>query len=549
MSGSGEAMNVQLYGGDNGVPIRVSEGGGIFVQHAGDDIKNLKRFTIRNDRVTRLPDLSTSMVIVYSEEGNDPIWMSGVGDDEPAVHAGIPLFEGNYAYWEVTNANKISLIAETNNQVVFVNAIRSGPDTIDPDREIPEYPPDTTPPTITTGSVTPANGATDVAWDVIISIPFSENLDPDTVNTDNFTLEDDDAANAPVLCDVYLDSTDASKVLMKPTPSPLTSLTNYTARVTNNVTDKAGNALVSPYSFSFQTVAEAPPPDTTPPTFVSSTPADETTGVSLTGTITLTFSEAIQQPNGTTNSCIKLYRTSNNSEVIISIFSMSGDAKSVDISGIELEYSTSYYIKVFGTDTSGETPVKDISNNELTTTTTIDFTTQSPSTETIYSVSGTTYYKLSEDNYILFAEKAVNSSSRLYNREPKEWVFDVYRVGSPGGSYTIGWYRLDSNGNYFLFRTLQTALASSVSTTVGSKITVSDDTNENKIQSGDYIGFVFDNGNSSNYLAVRAAGDVVDGSNSVIRRSYYTYGPSFGFKTTGDVSSLDLAMTVKASSV
>ena len=547
MSGIGDSVNVQLYGGGEGNPIRSSPGGGIFTQFAMDDFKNLHRYTIRSDRVTRLPDLPTSMVLIYNEEGNDPMWIGGYGDDEPAVHDGIPLFEGNYAYFEVTNANKISIIAETNAQVIFVAAFLSGTNTLDPDTPLPEYPPDTTPPTITTASVSPADSDTNVDWDVTISIPFSEDLDSSTVNTDNFTLEDDDDGDTLIPCDVYLDSGDSSKVLMQPT-SQLSSLNNYTVRVTNDVADEAGNTLVSPYAFSFQTALNPPGADNTPPTFVSSSPVDDATNVSLTATITLTFSEAIQQPNGSTNPCIKLYRSSNDSEVTISIFSMSSDAKSVTISGVELEYSTSYYIKIFGTDTSGATPVKDIADNPLETTTTVTFTTASPPTEIVYSVGGTTYYKLGSDNYILLAEKAVNSSSRLYNRKPKEWSFDAYKVGSPGGTYTIGWHRL-SGSSYVLYRTLKSALASTVGTTVGGRITISDATNEEPIQAGDYIGFSFTGGDSSNYIAVKVAGDVVDGSNSLVRRSYYTYGPAFGFTTTGDVSSLDLAMTVECSAV
>lgn len=547
MSGIGDAINVQLYGGSDGREIRVSEGGGIFTQFAGDDIKNLKRFTIRNDRVTRLPDLPTSQVIIYSEEGNDPIWISGTGDDEPEVHGGIPLLEGNYAFYDVTNANKISMIAETNNQVVFVNAIRSGPNTLDPDRTVPTYPPDTTAPTITTASVSPANGATAVAWDVTISIPFSENLDPTTVNTTSFTMEDDDNGDAAVEVEVGLDPTDNSKVIVQPT-SNLSSLHDYTVRVTTAVEDLAGNALASPYSFSFQAALNAPGTETTPPTFVSSTPTDDSTNVSLNATIVLTFSEAIQQPNAQTNPSIKLFKAANNQEVPISIYTMSTGNKSVQIGGFTLDYSTSYYIKAFGTDASGQTAVKDTVGNQMTTTTTIDFTTQSPPLETVYSVGGNTYYKLDKDNYILFAEKAVNTQSSLYNRTPQEWEFDVYKFGNPSGNYTIGWYRL-SGGNYSLFRTLKTAAASSLSTTVGSKISINDSTNTtNKIQTGDYIGFAFTGGDSNNYIAVKASNtDVKDGTNSVGRRRYYTYGSSLpGFVTENDITSIDIAFTMKA---
>lgn len=546
MSGIGDSINVQLYGGGDGREIRVSQGGGIFTQFAMDDFINLHNFTIRNDRVTRLPDLPVSQIVIYSESGNDPIWIGGYGsDNEPAVNDGIPLFEGNYAFLDVTNANKISLIATTNSQVVFVGAFLSGTNTLDPDRVIPAYPPDTTAPTITTASVSPANGATNVAWNVTISIPFSEQLDDTTVNTTTFTMEDDTLADAPVTVTVGLDPSDSSKVVIQPV-SNLSSLHNYTVRVTTGVKDTSGNALASPYSFSFQAALNAPGADNTPPTYVSSSPLNNATNVSVSTSIVLTFSEAIQQPNGQTNPCIKLYQASNDQEITISIFTMSTDSKSVTLSGLALDYSKAYYVKVFGTDTSGATAVKDVSNNQLTTTTTINFTTQSPPLETVYSVGGNTYLKLDEDNYILLLEKVVNNQSSLYNRTPQEWEFDAYKYGSPDGSYSIIWYRL-SGSNYTTYRTLKTATASSLSTTVGSKISINDSTNTEKMQVGDAVGFSYTGGSSSNYISVKTSNtDSKDGSNTVLRRSYYTYGSSFpGFVTTNDVSSNDLAFTVR----
>lgn len=546
MSGTGEAINVQVYGGSDGNPVRVSPGGGMFTQFAMDDFKNLRRFTIKSDAPTRLPDLPTSLVIIYNEEGNDPMWIGGYGDDEPAVHEGIPLFEGNYAYFETTNANKISIIAETNAQVIFVGAFLSGTNTLDPDREIPEYPPDTTPPTVTTASVSPANGSTSIAWDVSISIPFSEILDDTTVNTDNFTLENDDDGDTLIECEVGLDPSDTSKVTIQPI-SDLSSLTDYTVRVTTDVKDLAGNSLASPYSFSFQTALNAPGEDNDPPTFTATSLTDNATNVSLTVNIIFAFSEAIQPPHAQTNPCIKLFQTSNNAQLPISIFSMSTNGRSVTLGGFSLEYSKSYYVKVFGTDTTGSTPVKDIAGNSLETTATIDFTTVPPPIETVYSVGGNAYYKLSQDNYFLFSEKVVNSQSRMYNRKPKEWEFDAYKYNNPAGNYTIGWWRLNSSGNYFLFRTLKTAAASTLSTSSGTKISINDSTNEEPMKIGDYVGFFYNNGSSSSYIAVKlSTADVIDGSNSVLRRSYYTYGPSFGFTTNSDVSSQELAFTMKA---
>ena len=67
-------------------------------------------------------------------------------------------------------------------------------------------------------------------------------------------------------------------------------LTVYTATITNVVTDLAGNALVTVYSWNFTTGAT---PDTTPPTVSSTIPANTTTNVATSQHIAAVFSEAM----------------------------------------------------------------------------------------------------------------------------------------------------------------------------------------------------------------------------------------------------------------
>lgn len=61
-----------------------------------------------------------------------------------------------------------------------------------------------------------------------------------------------------------------------------------TYNLTVEATDLAGNAMPAPFPFSFTT---ASPPDTTPPTLVSSLPVDMATAIPVNTSIVLTFSE------------------------------------------------------------------------------------------------------------------------------------------------------------------------------------------------------------------------------------------------------------------
>lgn len=89
----------------------------------------------------------------------------------------------------------------------------------------------------------------------------------------------------------------ASKIATFTPTSPLSNSTGYTATITTGAKDVAGNALAVNKVFAFTTAA-----DTTPPTVLSTSPANNATGVAITATVKVTFSEAMDATtiNGTT---------------------------------------------------------------------------------------------------------------------------------------------------------------------------------------------------------------------------------------------------------
>ena len=93
----------------------------------------------------------------------------------------------------------------------------------------------------------------------------------------------------------------ASKTALLDPAANLAFATVYTVTVrggAGGVTDVAGNAMAADVSWSFTTQPDPnPPPDTTPPTVIGTTPTAGATGVAPTANVTVTFNEPM---NGNT---------------------------------------------------------------------------------------------------------------------------------------------------------------------------------------------------------------------------------------------------------
>jgi hypothetical protein len=139
--------------------------------------------------------------------------------------------------------------------------------------------PDTTAPTVS--STVPANTAAGVAINQTVNAAFSEAMDPATISTATFTLQQGTTPVAGVVSYAGVTATFTPGVNLTPS-------TTYTATITTGAKDLAGNALVTTYSWSFTTGAT---PDTTAPTVSVTVPANAATGVPINQTINATFSE------------------------------------------------------------------------------------------------------------------------------------------------------------------------------------------------------------------------------------------------------------------
>jgi hypothetical protein len=131
-------------------------------------------------------------------------------------------------------------------------------------------------------SVTPPNAASGVCSLALVTITFSEAMNPATINTTTFTV-------SPGVTGII--THDVSNTIFTFTPSSSLALnTVYTATITTQARNLYGVGLAHSFVWSFTTAANACTP---PPAVISVTPLNFATGVCSLAAVTATFSEAM----------------------------------------------------------------------------------------------------------------------------------------------------------------------------------------------------------------------------------------------------------------
>ncbi|MDQ2833779.1 MAG: Ig-like domain-containing protein, partial [Acidobacteriota bacterium] len=127
----------------------------------------------------------------------------------------------------------------------------------------------------------PANGATGVPTNQVLTATFSKALNPATVNATTFLLKGQ--GGTTVTGTVTYNAT-ASVASFTPSVA-LTYNTVYTATITTGAADSTGDPLAANYSWSFTTAV--------PPVVLSTVPLNGATGVSLNQVLSATFSQTM----------------------------------------------------------------------------------------------------------------------------------------------------------------------------------------------------------------------------------------------------------------
>ena len=197
-------------------------------------------------------------------------------------------------------------------------------------------------------STTPVDLATNVPMDEVITVTFNESMNPATITPAAFSLSPPSSSSGrKASSEVTGELTyDAASFSMRFTPDiKLEANTTYTGRVATSVKDLNGNALQTPYSWTFSTGA------TVYPTIISTDAADQETGVALNKMITATFN-APMNPSSLTGTSFTI---NEGATAISGVISYAGNTVSFDPSA-NLSANTVYTATV----TTGATNVPGI---------------------------------------------------------------------------------------------------------------------------------------------------------------------------------------------
>lgn len=216
---------------------------------------------------------------------------------------------------------------------------------------------DTTKPAITYAA--PANRDTSVGTNSTITVSFSEAMNPATINSNTFTVSAPDGSK--VSAAVVYDA-DNRIAQFKPAAA-MNPNTVYTVAVDHEVTDQAGNAMGTSYSWAFTTESAA---DTTAPTVISHSPQGN--DVPVNSQIAAVLSEAVDPATLTAAT----FTISGNGNAITGNVTLVGTT-AIFTPGSSLAANTNYTATL-------TTGVKDLAANSMTAGYSWSFTTRSSAT-------------------------------------------------------------------------------------------------------------------------------------------------------------------------
>jgi hypothetical protein len=212
-------------------------------------------------------------------------------------------------------------------------------------------------------STDPVNAATGVPFNQKIAATFSKTMDASTITTSSFTLMQGTTSVSGLVSYSGITATFA------PT-SNLASNTIYTATISVGAKDLAGNALLNNYVWNFTTGASVV---ITPPTVISTIPANADIGVAFNQKITATFSKTMDASTITATSFTLMQGTTS----VSGLLSYSGTTATF-VPASNLSPNTTYTATI-------TTGAKDLAGNALTNNYVWSFTTATPYSVTLSS--------------------------------------------------------------------------------------------------------------------------------------------------------------------
>ncbi len=267
---------------------------------------------------------------------------------------------------------------------------------------------------LTVNSTSPGANATGVSLNTAISFTFNQTIAPNTFSSATVTLD------PPVNGTVSAAGTTG-------TFSPLVPFapnTTYTATLSTAITSATGNALVTPFSLGFTTGSVAVP---TPPTVTTKVPASGATGVSVSSSITATFSQVM---NATTITPLTMTLSTGGVSVAGTVTPGIDTARFTP--SLPLQAGTSYTVTL-------TTGITDITGNHLASDVMWVFTTiTAPVPETGLDFPGS-------------AAVPNNQTMRFRFTNPQSNGLPIYGPGGTGVTYIWRAYPRQQSGYYTAF--------------------------------------------------------------------------------------------------
>jgi hypothetical protein len=205
-------------------------------------------------------------------------------------------------------------------------------------------PPDVTGPNV--AAVTPAAAST-VSRMTTFRVTFSEAMTPSTVNTSTFLVRTSSGSDVPGTVTYFPATTSAEFV----PAAMLPNATGIVVTITTGVRDQAGNPMAEALGFAF-TVR-----DEIAPSVSSVSPADLATGVSVSASPVLKFSEAMDAAT-INSSSVTLRLAGTGATASGSVWYVVADRSAIFLPAVPLEPGSSYTVGV-------STAAKDVSGNAL----------------------------------------------------------------------------------------------------------------------------------------------------------------------------------------
>jgi hypothetical protein len=272
----------------------------------------------------------------------------------------------------------------------------------------------------TVSSTNPENAATDVARNRKIAATFSEPMDASTITAANVTVAGP-GSTAVAGSIGYVGTT------MTFTPTdPLAAATTYTGTITTGARDVAGNALGSPFVWSFTTGSTL---DAVAPTVSSTDPSDAGTGVAVNKKVAATFSEAMD-PSTVTAATFTL--TAPNAAPVSGAVTYVGTTATFTPAA-SLAANTTYTATV-------TTGVTDLAGNALASNAAWTFTTGATADTVAPTVTSTNPVDL-QTNVLINKTVAATFSESM---DPLTVVASNFKVTAPGNAAVSGTLNYDA---------------------------------------------------------------------------------------------------------